>query len=82
MQFGDDRGITPSVRISHGLLLFVGLMVLCYSLNRPPVMLIEEPENGLTPTSLREFYKAAKELTYREDEENRSQILISSHSFS
>jgi predicted ATPase len=79
MQFADDRGIIPSVRISHGLLLFVGLMVLCYSPNRPPVMLIEEPENGLTPTSLREFYKAARELAFRDDEKG-SQILISSHS--
>lgn len=80
MQFTDDRGIIPSVRVSQGLLLFVGLMVLCYSPNRPPVMLIEEPENGLTPTSLREFYKAARELAYRDDAEKRSQILISSHS--
>jgi predicted ATPase len=79
MQFADDRGIIPSVRVSHGLLLFVGLMVLCYSPNRPPVMLIEEPENGLTPTSLREFYKAARELAFRDDEKG-SQILISSHS--
>jgi len=80
MQFTDDRGIIPSVRVSHGLLLFVGLMVLCYSPNRPPVMLIEEPENGLTPTSLREFYKAARQLAHRDNEEKRSQLLISSHS--
>ena len=80
MQFSDDRGIIPSVRVSHGLLLFVGLMTLCYTTNRPPVMLIEEPENGLTPTSLRAFYKAARELAYRDVEAKRSQILISSHS--
>ena len=80
MQFSDDRGIASSVRLSHGLVLFVGLMVLCYSPNRPPVMLIEEPENGLTPTSLRALYGAARELAYREDAEKRSQILISSHS--
>jgi predicted ATPase len=42
-------------------------------------MLIEEPENGLTPTALREFYKAARELAYREDGPS-SQILLSSHS--
>jgi predicted ATPase len=79
MQFADTREIIPSVRVSHGLLLFVGLMTLCYTTNRPPVMLIEEPENGLTPTSRREFYKAARELAFRDDEANRSQILISSH---
>lgn len=80
MQFQDERATVASVRISHGLLLFVGLMVLVYSPNRPPVMLIEEPENGLTPTALKEFYKSVRELAYREDPTQRSQVLISSHS--
>jgi hypothetical protein len=80
MQFHDERGTVPSVRISHGLLLFLGLMVLVYSPNRPPVMLIQEPENGLTPTALKEFYKAVRELAHREDVTQRSQVLISSHS--
>jgi len=80
MQFDDERGTVPSVRISHGLLLFLGLMVLVYSPSRPSVMLMEEPENGLTPTALKEFYKAVRELAYREDTAQRSQVLISSHS--
>jgi predicted ATPase len=80
MVFSDGRGNIPAVKVSHGLLLFVGLMVLTYSPNRPPVMLIEEPENGLTPTALREFYRAIRELALREDESQRSQVLISSHS--
>ena len=78
--FNDGRGSIPAVKVSHGMLLFVGLMVLTYSPNRPPVMLIEEPENGLTPTALREFYKAVRELALRPDETQRSQVLISSHS--
>lgn len=80
MQFDHEKGTVPAVRTSHGLLLFVGLMVLTYSPNRPPVMLIEEPENGLTPTALKEFYKSIRELAYREDVIQRSQVLISSHS--
>lgn len=44
--FNDGRGSIPAVKVSHGLLLFLGLMVLTCSPNRPPVMLIEEPENG------------------------------------
>lgn len=80
MVFNDGRGSIPGVKASHGMLLFIGLMVLTYSPNRPPVMLIEEPENGLTPTALREFYKAVRELALRPDETQRSQVLISSHS--
>jgi predicted ATPase len=80
MTFDDNRGTVASVRLSDGLLLFVGLMVLTYSPNRPPVMLIEEPENGLTPTALKYFYKAVRTLAFSKDKMNCSQILISSHS--
>jgi predicted ATPase len=80
MEFSDERKAVTAVRLSHGILLFLGLMVLIYSSNRPPLMLIEEPENGLTPTALKEFYKAVRELAFREDKSQRSQVLISSHS--
>ncbi len=78
--FSDARGEVPAVRASHGLLLYVGLIVLACSPNRPPVMLIEEPENGLTPSAVSEFYTAVRELAFREDDMHRSQVLISSHS--
>ncbi|HZR57633.1 MAG TPA: AAA family ATPase [Terriglobales bacterium] len=80
MDFEDDRRSVAAVRLSDGLLLFLGLMVLTYSSNRPPVMLIEEPENGLTPTALKRFYRAVRELAFAKDPTKRSQILISSHS--
>ena len=80
MKFSDGRGSINAARMSHGNLIFLGLMVLTYSQNRPPVMLIEEPENGLTPAALKRFYKAVRALAFREDEPNRSQVLISSHS--
>jgi predicted ATPase len=80
VEFDDERETVAAVRISHGVLLFLGLMVLTYSPNRPPVMLIEEPENGLTPTALKEFYKAIRELAHKEVPTQRSQVLISSHS--
>jgi predicted ATPase len=78
--FNDGRGSIPAVKVSHGMLLFLGLMVLTCSPNRPPVMLIEEPENGLTPIALRQFYRAIRDLAFRPDEMQRSQVLISSHS--
>src|SRR5207245_11081870 len=80
MNCEDNRRTVAAVRLSDELLLFLGLMVLTYSSNRPPVMLIEEPENGLTPTALKRFYQAARELAFAKDAAKRSQILISSHS--
>jgi predicted ATPase len=71
----------PAVRISSGLLLYVGLTVLIYSPNRPPVLMIEEPENGLTLGAIHEFYNAVRELAFRADESHsKPSILISSHS--
>lgn len=80
IEFDDNRGTVAAVRLSDGLLLFIGLMVLAYSANRPPVMLIEEPENGLTPTALKCFYRAIRELATAHDSSKRSQVLVSSHS--
>src|SRR5271157_519975 len=80
MEFSDSRGTISAIRLSDGLLLLLGLMVLIHSPNRPPVMLIEEPENGLTPTALKMFYKAVRERALTEPLNERSQILISSHS--
>ncbi len=78
--FSDARGAVAAVRISSGLLLYIGLMVLAYSPNRPPIMLIEEPENGLTPGAVAKFYSAVRELAFKVEQNERSQILISSHS--
>ena len=58
--------------MSHGNLIFLGLMVLTYSRSRPPVMMIEEPENGLTPAALKRFYQAVRALAFREDEANEA----------
>jgi len=80
MKFTDGRGSINAARMSHGNLIFLGLMVLTYSQNRPPVMLIEEPENGLTPAAVKRFYQAVRALAFREDAAQRSQVLISSHS--
>ncbi len=80
MKFNNGRGSINAARMSHGNLIFSGLMVLTHSKNRPPVMLIEEPENGLTPAALKRFYLAVRGLAFREDQTERSQVLISSHS--
>ena len=42
--------------------------------------MIEEPENGLTPQAVKSFYAAVRALAYNQNVEQRSQILLSSHS--
>ena len=49
LKYTDRRETVPSVRLSSGILIFIGLITLVSTPNRPPVLMIEEPENGLTP---------------------------------
>jgi predicted ATPase len=78
--YTDSRSAIPSVRLSAGNLTYIGLITLVSTENRPPVMMIEEPENGLTPQAVKAFYNAVHSLAYHADENERSQIIISSHS--
>lgn len=78
--FSDGRQSIAAPRLSSGILTFIGLVVLVSSPNRPPVMMIEEPENGLTPQAIAVFYRTLKSLTENLDSAKRSQVLISSHS--
>jgi predicted ATPase len=78
--YADRRQTIPSVRLSAGILIYLGLIVLVMAPNRPPVLMIEEPENGLTPQALKSFYKAARGLALGEKPDMQSQVLISSHS--
>lgn len=79
IRFTDVREAIPAPRLSDGQLLVVGMMVLLYSPARPPIVMIEEPENGLTSTVQREVYSAIRDLAFG-TRSNRSQVLISSHS--
>ena len=80
VKYSDSRETVPSVRLSSGTLIFVGLIVLVSTPNRPPVLMIEEPENGLTPQAVKAFYQAVRELALNQDANDRSQVLLSSHS--
>lgn len=79
-KYSDARQLIPSVRLSSGTLNYLGLITLVATPNRPPLLMIEEPENGLTPQAVRSFYEAVRSLAHREDSEQRSQVLLSSHS--
>ncbi|HOC42527.1 MAG TPA: AAA family ATPase [Thermoanaerobaculales bacterium] len=80
VRFSDQRQTITAARLSDGQRLAVGLMALVYAPNRPPILMLEEPENGLTATVQRVFYRAIRELALAEVPSDRSQVLISSHS--
>jgi len=79
-RFADARQSVPAPRLSDGQRLLIGLMVLVHSSARPPILLLEEPENGLTAPAQRVFYRAVRHLACHPDVAERSQVLISSHS--
>lgn len=80
VSYSDRRQSVPAVRLSSGFLLFLGLMVLVCAPNRPPVIMIEEPENGLTPQAVKVFYDAVRALAIGKTEGEKSQVLMASHS--
>jgi predicted ATPase len=79
-RYSDARQLVNSVRLSSGTLIYLGLITLVSTSNRPPVLMIEEPENGLTPQAVKSFYAAVRALAYNDNLELRSQVLLSSHS--
>jgi predicted ATPase len=79
-RYSDERQLVTSVRLSSGTLTYLGLITLVSTSNRPPLLMIEEPENGLTPQAVRSFYQAVRSLAQNEDQNQRSQVLLSSHS--
>lgn len=78
--YSDARGAVPAVRLSSGTLSFLGLITLLLTANRPPLLMIEEPENGLTPQAVKDVFAVVKKLAHDDLPENRSQVLMSSHS--
>ena len=80
VKYSDRRQKVPAARLSSGNLIHLGLIVLVSTPNRPPVLMIEEPENGLTPQAIKAFYKAIRGLAHSNNPEQRSQVLMSSHS--
>lgn len=79
VRFADKRGTVVAPNLSDGCLSMIGLASLALIPGRPGVICIEEPENGLTPRGTRVFYETIKALA-NGPEEDRSQILLSSHS--
>lgn len=65
--------------LSHGMLLFIGLMALLHTPSSPDVILLEEPENGLDAKAIRAFYSKLVEVI-GDCSVSGKQVVLSSHS--
>lgn len=63
--------------VSDGYLIILAYLALLHTPQPPPMLLIEEPENGIHPKRLAEIVKMLRSLTERED---GPQILLTTHS--
>lgn len=79
-RFADSRQTVPAANLSDGTLSLIGLLMLLVNPDRPPILCLEEPENGLTPRATRAIYEAVVGAANAEAPETPSQVLISSHS--
>ena len=65
---------------SDGAILFLGILALAHLPEPPPLLLIEEPENGIYPKRLEEIVRLLKHLVERTDGGPFPQIILSTHS--
>lgn len=76
--FSDSRGAVEAPNLSAGTLSLIGWITLLSQSGRQPIMMLEEPELGLTPRSTGAVYRAAADAVRGGDQS--TQILITSHS--
>jgi len=68
-----------SRQLSDGLLRLLAVTALAYAERLPPVVMFEEPENGVHPQLIREVVQLLRELTLRKPP-NRCQVFLTTHS--
>ena len=71
--------IYNSRQMSDGILRLLAITSLLYLENIPPLITLEEPENGVHPQLVREVIQIIRELTQRRPP-NRCQVFLTTHS--
>ncbi len=69
-----NRQVILQPRISDGILRLIAILSILYQDNPPPLLCLEEPENGLHPEVIPVLAKAIKEAS------ERTQLIITTHS--
>jgi predicted ATPase len=79
--FETSRGLRlPASEVSDGAIFFLGLLALAHVPNPPKLLLIEEPENNVSPKRLADMIQLMRDLVGREDEPAFPQIILTTRS--
>jgi hypothetical protein len=77
VEFDDSRGAVDAPNLSDGTLLVIGWITLLNLPEHHRVLMLEEPEVGLTPAATRSVFDAVIRVSQRKD---GAQVLVSTHS--
>jgi predicted ATPase len=69
--------LVPASQVSDGTLLVLAYLAVLYLPQPPRVLLVEEPENGVHPTRLRDVLGVLRELVR---EQSHTQVVLTTHS--
>jgi predicted ATPase len=73
----------PAASLSHGALLAVALLTLCYLPEPPAILGLEEPDRGIHPRLLRDVVDALNRLAYPQnfgEDRKPVQVIVTTHS--
>lgn len=76
----NGTGQIEASQVSDGALLFLAFLSILHRPNPPALLLIEEPENGVHPSRLKDIVKLLRKLTEGVDGRPPSQIVMTTHS--
>jgi len=76
---GKKQVVFNSQQMSDGVLRLLAVTSLLYQERSPPLIMFEEPEDGIHPQLIRELVQILRELTLRKPP-NRSQVVFTTHS--
>jgi predicted ATPase len=77
VKFHNQPTDVPARQLSDGLLLVLAYLSVLYLPEPPRVMLVEEPENGIHPSRLREVLQMLRNVV---EEQSHTQLLLTTHS--
>ena len=76
----NGKSIIEAGSLSDGVLRFLALLSLVYHPQPPPLICIEEPENGIHPRRLEKVVDLLKWLSTERTPEQRAQVIVTTHS--
>lgn len=72
-----DGNKIPASQVSDGAMLVLGYLAIFMDVDPQPLILIEEPENGIHPGELKDLLDLIKDMTFNQ---KRVQVVMTTHS--